>query len=185
MEVIRYVDIWSHLKNEWGASFSEATERAHMPSETVELRDCGECQLQYFFPVRPGSDQFYSELTASVASYYNDEKWEFEFVRSLLKPGDKVLDVACGSGAFLASIKGTVQAAMGVETNPHAVEAAQKRDVLVEDISIQEFSTKHEGAFQIVTVFQVAEHLDFCLFVCEFRVSLHNAGWNPCYFRAK
>jgi 2-polyprenyl-3-methyl-5-hydroxy-6-metoxy-1,4-benzoquinol methylase len=70
--------------------------------------------LQYFSPAIPGDVHFYSELTSSCSNYYNDEKWEFDFVRKYIKSEQKVLDIACGKGAFLSSIVGLLQARRGI-----------------------------------------------------------------------
>jgi len=154
-----YAEIWSHLHGEWGASISEAVKTAHTLEPLVKLQSCRKCQLQYFSPVIPGSSLFYSELTSSCAHYYTDHKWEFEYVRNILLRNHRVLDVACGKGAFLRSIRDSVGAAIGIDTNPDAVSNGNEANLHIHKQSVEEFSVAHGEEFNLVSAFQVIEHL--------------------------
>jgi 2-polyprenyl-3-methyl-5-hydroxy-6-metoxy-1,4-benzoquinol methylase len=126
----------------------------------VKLQTCSKCQLQYFSPAIPGSAQFYSELTSSCPHYYTDHKWEFDYVKNFLKHDDKVLDVACGKGAFLRSIIDSVGVAIGIDTNPDAVSSnGDEAKLRIHNQSVEEFSVEHGEQFDLVSAFQVIEHL--------------------------
>ena len=155
-----YSDIWKWLETEWGAQFSPATIESHFQADCIELRSCSGCGLQYWFPSLPGSPAFYAELTSTADGYYSPEKWEFDYVERSLNPDYSVLDVACGSGAFVLSIKDLVREAIGIDTNAPAVELASISGATVHEVSIDEFSQSNQDGFDIVTAFQVIEHLD-------------------------
>jgi SAM-dependent methyltransferase len=152
-----YDEIWRHLSSEWGARISDPVKRAHTPADVVELLLCRRCGLQYFSPAVAGSDQFYAELTSSNAGYYNATKWEFEHVEQLLRPHHRVLDVACGDGAFVASIRDRVRDAVGIDTNAEATRDGQGRAVLRQ--SVEEYARDHHEQFDLVSAFQVIEHV--------------------------
>lgn len=157
---IRYDEIWGELAAQWGARMSAAVIARHTPAETTTLRDCVDCGLWYFSPSVPGSAEFYAELTGSSPQYYTTDKWEFQCVRELLRPGDRVLDVACGRGAFLESIVGRVRDAVGVDTNPDATALADGKAFQLINSEIGPFARRHRETFDVVCAFQVIEHLD-------------------------
>lgn len=156
---ISYADIWSHLHAEWGALISDAVKTEHTLEPLVKLQTCNKCQLQYFSPAIPGSSRFYSELTSSCPHYYTDHKWEFDYVKEFLKANHRVLDVACGKGAFLRSILDSVDTAIGIDTNPDAVSGGSKTKLRIHNQSVEEFAVEHSDEFDLVSAFQVIEHL--------------------------
>jgi 2-polyprenyl-3-methyl-5-hydroxy-6-metoxy-1,4-benzoquinol methylase len=144
-----FAEIWSHLHAEWGALISDAVKTVHTREPLVRLQTCSKCQLQYFSPAIPGSAQFYSELTSSCPHYYNDHKWEFDYLKNFLKRDHKVLDVACGKGAFLRSIIDSVETATGVDTNPDTVSGGNEGRLRIHNQSIEEFSVEHGEEFDL------------------------------------
>jgi SAM-dependent methyltransferase len=75
-------------------------------------------------------------------------------------PGGRLLDVGCGSGAFLAQMTALGWRAEGVDPDPVAVANAREAGVcvtqgLLADIDIGE----HAGAFDAITLSHVIEHL--------------------------
>ena len=119
VEVIPRRAIWSLLKAEWQAEFSERIIRRHSPGEEVRLVECPACGLRYFDPLQGGDPDFYKELAESPR-YYTSWKWEFGWASERLSPNMSVLDVGCGRGDFLAAIAPRVARAVGLETNPAA-----------------------------------------------------------------
>lgn len=160
ISAIAYEEIWSNLQTEWGAAFSDAMISAYTPSPFVKLQQCRECQLQYFYPAVLGDADFYAALTSSCSRYYSGNKWEFDFIKDYLNQNHKVLDLACGKGAFLSSIIGIVNNASGIDTNPDAVADCHLSGLSVQSVSIERYSSQHEEEFDVVTAFQVVEHLD-------------------------
>lgn len=120
---------------------------SHTPSPSVTLRSCWQCQMEYFSPAIQGDDHFYSELTSSCSGYYVENKWEFEYVRSIVKPSDNVLDVACGKGALLNSIANSVLSATGVDTNPDTTNANRIGKVRIVNETIEDFALQNYERF--------------------------------------
>ncbi len=160
LSITQYRKIWEELSIEWGAKFSLDLIDRHTPAPTVSLCLCSACGLQYFFPAVPGSAEFYAQLTSSSPNYYNEDKWEFQYVRNLLKRDDKVLDVACGYGAFLRSISDLVAECTGLDTNPDACISADRVGIAILNRSILDYCRLHSDRYDVVTAFQVIEHLD-------------------------
>lgn len=154
-----YAEIWSNLHAEWGVTISDAVKAAHTLAPMVEMRECSNCGLWYFSPAIPGSSHFYSEITSSCPHYYTDHKWEFDHVKCLLKDTQKILDVACGKGAFLRLASGVVDVAVGIDTNPDAVLFGREGGGTIYNRSVDEFADEHSNEFDVVTAFQVVEHL--------------------------
>ncbi|HBP88421.1 MAG TPA: class I SAM-dependent methyltransferase [Nitrospirales bacterium] len=154
-----YAEIWSHLQAEWGALISDVVKAAHTLEPWVRLQACSTCHLQYFSPAIPGNSQFYSEVTSSCHHYYTDHKWEFEYVKSFLQREHKVLDVACGKGAFLRSILDLVESATGIDTNPDVLRGKDETKLQIFNQPVEKFSVEHGDEFDLVSAFQVIEHL--------------------------
>lgn len=155
-----YDEIWSQLQIEWGAVISNEVQIAHTLAPSVRLQTCSNCQLQYFSPAIAGSEKFYSQLSSSSSHYYNDDKWEFDYVKSVLNPGYKVLDIGCGKGAFLRSIVDSVSLAIGIDTNPAVDGDGKETKLRIYKQSVEEFAIEHRDEFDLVSAFQVIEHLD-------------------------
>lgn len=103
-----------------------------------------------FTNCRPGDDAFYQNLMGR-RGYASSEKREFQRAGEMVKDG-QVLDVGCGIGNFSKYAKNY----KGIELNSDAVAQARKlgRNVVLEDLADQP-----TNAFQVVTYFQVLEHV--------------------------
>lgn len=152
--------IWEFLGKEWGASISEDTKKAHMPSTAVGLFECDCCGVDFFWPAKSGSAQYYSELTSTAQGYYSEEKWDFDVARKILRRGDSVLDVACGDGAFIRSISDRVSIGVGIDTNPSATRSNAAANIHLVEASVEAFAKENGNCFDVVTAFQVLEHLE-------------------------
>lgn len=72
---------------------------------------------------------------------------------------DAVLDVGCGAGHFLNSLKGRVGALAGLETSAYGRQAANEKGLATFDETIGEHAETHSEAYDAVTAFQVLEHV--------------------------
>ena len=132
------------------AEYAEAADR------TITLHRCGHCAMQWFLPLVTGTERFYREITED--EYYHADKWEFRrAARDLKRAGrSRVLDIGCGSGGFLASLRDrTGIVGTGFEFNAALLPqvAAQGLGTLADLNDPAVF-----GSFDAITVFQVIEH---------------------------
>lgn len=130
------------------------------PAETTELLRCRACGLQYFSPASAGNSEFYRQLTTADPDYYNVETWDFYRAIACAPVGSTLLDVACGAGAFVTFAQRHGFQAHGIDTNPAAISKARAAGCRVDLIDLESFSRDHAGCFDVVTAFQVLEHLD-------------------------
>ena len=144
------------------------------PPEAVVETDyslwrCAETDLEYAWPMRPGSIGFY-EWVSQFESYYPGMRWEYREVRRIIASGHpfgaqlKVLDVGCGKGDFLRGLDGIApRCRYALDLNEPAVRACRER-------GFQAFCGTVETAFEsgflrpsefpVVTSFHCLEHVD-------------------------
>lgn len=158
LQKIHYGKIWNALENLFNAKFSINVCKALTPSVHTELILCDSCGLQYFSPAIPGDPDFYRQL--SVALNYNLETWDFRQALSLASPKCRWLDVACGDGVLLEQLNQIGVVAQGIDINPEAASRAKKRGVLVKTTTLKIYAEQHSQSFDVVSAFQVVEHLD-------------------------
>lgn len=157
---ISFEKIWLGLSRNHGAVFSQEVIDKHSPALFTNLIECNTCGIQYFKPSIAGDEKFYSQLTSTAQAYYNDDKWDFQMASTLVMSGDLILDIACGSGSWLKLAKAKGANVSGIDTNPSAVAAACSEGLSVHCMSIEEFAPAYQGFFDIVTAFQVFEHIN-------------------------
>lgn len=129
------------------------------PADKTDLLQCITCGLEYFSPAIAGDGESYRLLTEASASYYNSDTWDFRKALEISQSSGRLLDVACGAGAFLALARTHGLEVHGVESNPAAVSLARTEGLNVDLIDIGPFAAQHFEQFDLVTVFQVVEHL--------------------------
>lgn len=81
------------------------------------------------------SSTFYDALQAESASYYLDDKWEYEWALQHVQPSDRALDVGCGAGFSLELAERRGAAAVGIETAPIVRAQAVSRGFDAYDLS--------------------------------------------------
>ena len=117
---------------------------------------CKDCDLRFFEPAVCGDEKFYNTLQA-YPWYYQDEKNEFGVAAAYLKPGMAVLDVGAGKGVFKQYAAGCEYT--GLEFSAEAQKYASKRGVAVEKKSIEDFAAERPHSMDVVSSFQVLEHV--------------------------
>jgi len=139
----------------------------HPPGSDVEFSavaeyECSDCGLGFSQPMCAGNGAFY-EWISKDEPYYPNGRWEFSVLRDILTKqlrSDIVgLDIGCGSGAFLETVRGLRGVRFsGIDTNATAVRLAISRglDVRLEALeSVAASSTR----FDVVTAFHCLEHV--------------------------
>lgn len=158
LETIRYHEIWNHLRDDWGARFSDEVIWRNTPGDETTLFECDGCGAQFFDPAAAGDGDFYRELGESPR-YYSSWKWEFDWVKERLAPGGAVLDVGCGDGEFLAGIANTVDRAVGLELSSEASARARARGLEILEGDLAGRAEEFARNFDVVCAFHVLEHL--------------------------
>ncbi|MBC8051484.1 MAG: methyltransferase domain-containing protein [Sphingobacteriaceae bacterium] len=135
--------------------FSELKELK--PYTTIGLYRCKDTDLRFFFPQATGEAEFY-EVLQQHDWYYLEGKSEYIYTESLINVGDKVLDVGCGRGQFGSQLSSKAEFT-GLEFNDEAIKKAKAVGLNVIKQSIEEHSLENAGKYDVVTSFQVLEHI--------------------------
>lgn len=163
---VPYSRIWDALENRWQADFSAELVRRLTPGQDAVSYRCRGCGLEYFSPVVPGDGQFYEELSRA-GHYYDADRWEFRYVAKRVSSSEAVVDFGCGSGMFVRQIATSVRRAVGVDHNPGATSLHVDAKFELQSVSFSEFAQLHPSEFDVVTAFQVIEHLSDVAALCE------------------
>ncbi len=148
--------LWRTLGHEFSA---EAW--ASLPPELpIHFYRCRHCEFEFFDPTLCGSAAFYEEL--ENAQYYSPDRPEFLRAVQLAKNHDLklVLDIGCGSGAFLDLAHQTGLKTFGLELNAAAARKAQAKGHKIFLSPLPDLNPElMECPFDLITLFQVLEHV--------------------------
>lgn len=150
--------------------------------------------MEFALPMLPGSGAFYDWVTAQP-KYYPGSRWEFAEVRQLVATAARpvsLLDVGCGSGDFLISLKGLSNVdAAGLDTTPNSVDTCHERGVSAVCLGIHDYSARYpDKKYDFVVSFHCIEHVaDPAAFVRDLATLLKPNGkliitapLSPMYF---
>jgi 2-polyprenyl-3-methyl-5-hydroxy-6-metoxy-1,4-benzoquinol methylase len=146
------------LVDRWHRTFNVDIETELMGLDPVTEWRCPGCGLGFFPPAGAGSAGLYEQL-CRFPWYYIPAKWEHEMAMADLRPGDRVLEVGCGVGAFVDRLRKAGWEASGLELNGAAVAQAQAAGVPVVNELIETVAAREPGAFDLVCSFEVLEHV--------------------------
>jgi 2-polyprenyl-3-methyl-5-hydroxy-6-metoxy-1,4-benzoquinol methylase len=153
------------LVRRWREEFRIDVARCFAGVDAVRVMECEDSGLIYFDPPVIGDEALYQAL-ATHDWYYLEDKWEHRFSLRAVRPAMRVLEVGCGRGAFLAKVKGLGATAVGMELNGAAAAVAAARGVDIVQHDIDAAPAEWRNSFDLVTTFQVVEHVrqpyDFC-----------------------
>ena len=141
--------------------------------EELEFYHCPESDVKFFWPLVTGSGEFYDKLQ-DVGWYYKEEKSEFAYARSLIKPTDSVLEIGCGRGAFGKNLKAGAYA--GLELSARSVQKACAEGLNVKKESVEDHAKANSEAYDVVCSFQVLEHVSNTRAFVEAAVSCLKPG---------
>lgn len=148
----------------------------------ITLWSCQTCGFGRFDASCAGDAAFYEAISAH--DYYVQDKWEFEqAVEDLDRIGARrVIDVGCGSGAFIRQLRQSRPAleVEGYEITPVLVESLRAQGVNMLTGTLDEVAkaTRSIPPFDAVCMFQVLEHApDPVEFFDTFAPLVRRGGW--------
>ena len=123
----------------------------------LEKRICNRCGTHYYNYRLPDTAEFYEILT-DLHPIYRKEKWEYSQAEGIIteyKPLT-LLDIGCGYGYFLDKVKDKIPNIYGAEFNPLAIKTCKDKGYRIFDTELDKIEVK----FDIITAFQVLEHIE-------------------------
>jgi SAM-dependent methyltransferase len=128
-----------------------------------ELHHCLACDLQFWEPREMPDARWYERVYgARDATLLPLEPGHKYFLSDVQAPGKgELLDIGCGTGAFLAAAHSAGYQVTGTELDSNAARFAKERFGLrrVTPLTIAEFVAQHpDEQFDVVTFFEVLEH---------------------------
>lgn len=123
----------------------------------ISLVGCEDCGLLSYVPMPSGDASFYEALQR-LPWYYQDVKPEYEFARTHVGVGDRVLEVGCGKGVFHSFLSSSVTY-RGLEFNQVAIDKARSQGLDVTAQAIETHAEQHSDEYDVVCHFQVLEHV--------------------------
>lgn len=124
--------------------------------QSIDYVHCSDCDLRLFSPQITGDESFYNNLQKHEW-YYVDSKEEYIFAAQYIGDSARVLDIGSGKGAFAKCLDTNLFT--GLEFSTEARLMAQKNGVHVLNESIQDHAINNAGVYDVVTSFQVLEHV--------------------------
>jgi SAM-dependent methyltransferase len=144
------------LRGLWRRSFGVDPTPAPSGSTGLWRAPCG---LVFFSPAAEGDGAFYQALYARLDAggrlrRAGRDRAEYPHAAARIRPGDAVLEVGAGAGAFARLIPGARY--LGLDPNPTA-HAAPEALVIAE--SLPAHAARHPDTYHAACAFQVIEHV--------------------------
>jgi 2-polyprenyl-3-methyl-5-hydroxy-6-metoxy-1,4-benzoquinol methylase len=141
----------------------------HNKDGQFSLYECKKCEIQFWIPFKNAGEEWYEKeydcsalnvLTPKISS--NCHKKFLQNFKNLPK-NTRILDIACGTGEFLAELQSEGCEVWGVDFNRNHIEIAKNRFGLknVFAMDFGDFLGKEDlPQFDIITFFGLLEHID-------------------------
>jgi len=149
----------SRLIHDWKETFQIDITGELSGCEEIYLYQCNQTKLLFFEPSSvTGSGWLYKQLQ-KFDWFYMPDKWEHQIALQDLKGCRDVLEVGCAFGSFVEAGLTAGLNIQGIELNQAAVEAAQGKDLPVENLDLQEYADAYPNSLDALCSFQVLEHV--------------------------
>lgn len=157
VRLVRMIDV-QQLRSQWKTQWAIDLEDEMVGIESIAWLACSRSGLEFFYPwSAAGTSRLYEKLQ-EYNWYYSPDKWEHRQAMIDLRGCQRVLEVGCGRGDFLAMLRDHgIADSRGIEINLSAVRSAQERGLDVSATALGDL-VGHEQ-FDGVCAFQVLEHV--------------------------
>lgn len=125
---------------------------------SIDLYLCKDTGYMFYYPPSLVADSSFYDLLQETDHYYcikNEHRRAYKYI----KENDRVLEIGCGSGLFLDSLRTKTPFIQGLELSDNALAKAQNIGLDVCKSTIESFAKLHLGHFDVVCCFQVLEHV--------------------------
>lgn len=126
--------------------------------DQLQLRRCDQTGYGFFWPVLMGDSDFYADLSRHDW-FYKQDKWEYDQATNYLAGAERLLDIGAGRGHFLSKAARLGIEPHGLEFNQQAVAEATSAGLSVEACLIDDHARQRPAYYDVVTSFQVLEHV--------------------------
>ena len=124
--------------------------------QNLQLWQCLDSALMFFYPTMTGSEAFYSQLQ-HFDWYFPKTKFEYAHAATWIRPDHHVLDIGCGNGQFRQKIHPAFYT--GLDPYDLARDNKEHIDTNILRESIAEHAIQHPQMYDAVCAFQVLEHI--------------------------
>jgi 2-polyprenyl-3-methyl-5-hydroxy-6-metoxy-1,4-benzoquinol methylase len=129
-------------------------------TDYVEIHECLATGFRFYYPFDiAGDDKLYKALQKKDETYYRKWNWEHDTAHRVIKKGDKVLEVGCGTGSFLERLAAEGFDVYGLELNNEAVKVCRQKGLTVYNELLNTHLKNNYQAYDMVCSFQVLEHI--------------------------
>lgn len=129
----------------------------------IGIYECEKTKYRFYYPFDLAGDGAFYEALNAQHSYHSEWKVEFQFAKDLARTigrDAKILDVGCGYAAFLSALKLAGHSDIhGLEFNQRAVEIGLSKGMSVSGEAIADHAQRNSERYDLVTCFQVLEHI--------------------------
>jgi SAM-dependent methyltransferase len=144
----------AHVEPRCPACGERADSAARETCGEYRIHSCAACGSDFCDPMRAAPPAWYEEREV----YFH--RWEFEeFLRDAPWPRGRLLEIGCGAGIFLQLVRDAGYAAVGLDFNRLAVEAATRHGLHVLRMTLEEFLAERHEPFDVAAFFHTLEHL--------------------------
>ncbi|MFI5363667.1 MAG: class I SAM-dependent methyltransferase [Elusimicrobiota bacterium] len=138
--------------------------RDEIDGRDYELIRCSACRVVFTEPRVPASPDWYARAYALgfiERAPVDAEGWRLRVFRSNRLPAGRLFDVGCGDGGFLKAASDLGFKASGFDFDPNATAKARALglDAATGDFDSFFADARLHGAFDVVTLFDVVEHV--------------------------
>ncbi len=125
----------------------------------IDVYECCDTGYRFYYPFSTAGDAELYKILQNIPWYYSEGKSEHKISLEAISSKDLVLEVGCGNGIFLNSLKKLDIHALGLELSPTAIHESVSRGHNVLNETIEDHARYNNNKYDVVASFQVLEHV--------------------------